>query len=230
MPEPPSTPIEFPDKGIDVTREFAEQPPRTTADAVNVASKESIAGRRRGGSRTGFSKYIAEQFPQGSVQFQHLEIIVDPTVDALPQNFETPGDDWVEHPRFPDILIPPDGAPWQPNPNTSNFTGTGEVVGVGSIIGEGGNDDPVTATAWTATITYQAGFSDLEINPGTETIVLCDGQPAELLDWNGHDISFNDIADSTAFHAWLVAEALVGGGTTPGDVIASYTLNDMGPC
>jgi hypothetical protein len=106
--------LQFPEKGLDVTREFGEQPPGTTADCVNVASRDSIAGRRRGGSRAGMSKYIAEISPQGAVRMQCLEVIVDPTTAALKQNFETPGDDWIPHPRFPAILIPPGGAPWQP--------------------------------------------------------------------------------------------------------------------
>lgn len=109
--------LDFPHKGLDVTREFGEQPAGTTADCLNVASRDSIAGRHRGGSRAGTSKYVAQVSPQGAVRMQCLEVIVDPTVDALTQNFETPGDDWIPHPRFPTIMIPPGGAPWQPNPN-----------------------------------------------------------------------------------------------------------------
>ncbi len=112
-------PLDFPVKGLHVSREFGQQPEATTADCVNVASKESIAGRDRGGSRPGFSKYIAAQSSAGAVNIQMLDVIVDPTSDALPQNFNTPGDDWVNHPRFPGVLIPPHGAPWSPR-NESN--------------------------------------------------------------------------------------------------------------
>ena len=116
MPEGKPIPLDFPGKGIDVTREFQLQPPGTTPDALNVRSRDSIAQRNRGGSRPGYSPYIPQIIPEGAVLIQHLNFIVDPTTDALPQNFLTPEPDWVLDPRF-GISVPPGGAPWQPTPN-----------------------------------------------------------------------------------------------------------------
>lgn len=109
--------LEFPSKGLDISREIRQQPDKTTADCQNVASRDSILLRDRGGSRPGFSKYVDDQGSAGAVNVQMLEVLIDPTTDALIQNFETPDPDWVPHPRFPGILIPPRGAPWTPNPN-----------------------------------------------------------------------------------------------------------------
>lgn len=130
MPEGKPIPLEFPGKGIDVTREYQLQPPGTTPDALNVRSRDSIAQRNRGGSRPGYSPYIPQIIPEGAVLIQHLNFIVDPTVDALPQNFFTPDPDWIPDPRFPGILVPPGGAPWQPNPNTAPPPGITFVEGV----------------------------------------------------------------------------------------------------
>ncbi len=119
MPEPKPIPLNFPLNGINVVHEFQLQPPGTTADALNVRSRDAIARRNRGGSRPGLGKYIAQQIPEGAKTIQHLNYIVDPTTDALPQNFITPGDDWIESP-IPGVFVPPGGAPWQPNPNVPN--------------------------------------------------------------------------------------------------------------
>ncbi len=116
MPEGKPIPLNFPLNGIDVVREFQLQPPGTTADALNVRSRDAIARRNRGGSRPGFSKYIAQQIPEGAKTIQHLNYIVDPTTAALPQNFVTPLPDWIPDPRF-GLPVPPGGAPWQPTPN-----------------------------------------------------------------------------------------------------------------
>ncbi len=111
--------LKFPVKGLEVTRECQLQPPDTTARAVNVRAKDSIALRTRGGSRPGLSKYVAQQLPGwvAGEPVQHLQIIVDPTTDALTQNFDTPDGTWVEHPRFPGVYVPPGGGGNQPNPN-----------------------------------------------------------------------------------------------------------------
>lgn len=119
MPEGKPEPLEFPLKGIDVTREFQLQPPGTCADAVNVRSRDSIDHRNRGGSRPGYSKQPTDRIPEGATVIQHLNVIVDPTDLALPQNFTTPGNDWVVHPRIPNLFVPPGGAGWQPNPNAA---------------------------------------------------------------------------------------------------------------
>lgn len=115
-------PLDFPSKGLHVSREFGQQPEGTVADCLNVTGKESIAGRDRGGSRPGFSKYVAAQSSAGAVKIQMLDVIVDPTTAALPQNFETPDSTWVSHPRFPGVLIPPGGAPWSPIDQSNDTT------------------------------------------------------------------------------------------------------------
>ncbi len=110
MPDDPKQlNLVFPLKGIDVTQEFQLQPPGTTPDALNVFSQDAIAHRNRGGSRPGLTKKPAGQLNRGTTVFQHLNLIVDPSTDALPQNFYSPEPDWIPHPRFPDVLVPPEG-------------------------------------------------------------------------------------------------------------------------
>lgn len=75
----------FPLAGEDTSQAFMDQPvrpilagqdyARTTIQAVNVRGIDPIVGLLRGGSRTGFSKYIPTQ-PNGSGLIQDLDTIV----------------------------------------------------------------------------------------------------------------------------------------------------------
>lgn len=118
MPRDEELPLEFPLGGLDVTKEFQLQPPGTTPSAANVRVTDTIALRRRGGSRPGLVRYI-DELVRGAPgnEIQHLNVIVDPTTAALTQNFDTPDDTWIEHPRFPGVYVPPGGGGNQPNPN-----------------------------------------------------------------------------------------------------------------
>ncbi len=111
-------PLPFPHGGLDVSQEFHAQPPGTTADELNVQSREMIGHKNRGGSRPCLAKLLNDQHPEGANLIQHLDVIVDPRAEFLPPAFDTPTEDWVEHPRFPDTFYPPGGSPDQPNPNT----------------------------------------------------------------------------------------------------------------
>lgn len=104
--------LEFPLGGLDVVAEFQEQKPGTTPVAVNVRAFDTIARRARGGSRPGIVHYAPDAVPANvslDMTIQHLNVIVDPHATALPQEFETPGDDWVEDPLNPDKYVPPGG-------------------------------------------------------------------------------------------------------------------------
>lgn len=72
----------FPVAGLDVTSEFARQPADTTADAVNVASFDTLADRCRGGSREGLNKFNPDRVVDATM-VQHLCVLVDPQSPAL---------------------------------------------------------------------------------------------------------------------------------------------------
>lgn len=185
-------PLEFPVKGLSVTREFSQQPEGTTADCDNVASKDSIAGRNRGGSRAGFSKYVDGQSNNGSVQFQGMKMIVDPTSEALTQNFLTPGSDWIPHPRLPGILIPPGGAPWQPNPNEQNNTGITRIQSKRTKYDAAAGEQTFTFTSSivnqntgiVAVVTHVSGTSGVgvTVTNGSGTAYTQVGSYVEILD------------------------------------------------
>lgn len=71
----------FPLQGMDITTEFELQPPGTTVFAQNVRSIEPGQQRNRGGARCGIRKYVDQKLGLHSL-IQHINIIVDPTVDA----------------------------------------------------------------------------------------------------------------------------------------------------
>lgn len=87
MPTPstPDQPIDlaFPVGGIDITTEFELQPPGTTPVAINVRAIDPGTQRNRGGARPGLSRYVNDRPGGLSSLIQHLNIIVDPTVDAM---------------------------------------------------------------------------------------------------------------------------------------------------
>lgn len=56
------TPLEFPDKGLDVSQPVSAQPPLTTAQGANVRSFD-LAQRQRGGSRNGLVRYLDDPLP-----------------------------------------------------------------------------------------------------------------------------------------------------------------------
>ncbi len=72
----------FPLSGIDLAHEFDRQPISTTPVGVNVRSFPPLGERGRGGSRGGLSKYI-DDLVEGVNVIQHLNLIVDPTTEAL---------------------------------------------------------------------------------------------------------------------------------------------------
>lgn len=80
--------VQFPLAGVNVATEFELQPDLTTPVGVNVRAYEPLTQRGRGGSRPGLVKYNV-QLPNGPHLIQHLNIVVDPTVDALVTTWNT---------------------------------------------------------------------------------------------------------------------------------------------
>lgn len=101
--------LSFPLSGVDVSCEVDRQTPRTTPRGVNVRACDPRSLRMRGGARAGLTKLVDETV-SGSVGFpvQHLNMIVDPTVDALLAN-------------FPEVMSPPGDS--MPDPSTNNAAG-----------------------------------------------------------------------------------------------------------
>lgn len=83
-------PLTFPVKGTDISCEFDLQPPQTTVLGTNVRAFEPTTQRARGGSRPGLSRYIDDLVGSANV-IQHLNYIVDPAVEALP-DYDPPDD------------------------------------------------------------------------------------------------------------------------------------------
>lgn len=81
----------FPINGTDVSIELEQQTSDTTPLGVNVRAFEPTTQRARGGSRAGLGQYIPEQLPHdyvsGSRVIQHLQVIVDPSAQALGASF-----------------------------------------------------------------------------------------------------------------------------------------------
>jgi hypothetical protein len=76
------TDLAFPLRGVDVSTEFALQPPGTTPAGANCRSAEPGTDRARGGRRPGLAKYIPTQ-PSGANEIQHLAAVVTRSGDAL---------------------------------------------------------------------------------------------------------------------------------------------------
>ena len=80
------TDMPFPLSGQNVAGEFGAPPGMTAVKGVNCRGFDPIARRLRGGSRPGLTKFLPVT-PAGTHLIQHLDVIVDPTVDALPADF-----------------------------------------------------------------------------------------------------------------------------------------------
>lgn len=72
----------FPMRGIDVSQAVASQPDGTTRVGVNVRMQEPGTLRDRGGARSGTARFVNQQV-SGDNDVQELNIVVDPTTDAL---------------------------------------------------------------------------------------------------------------------------------------------------
>jgi hypothetical protein len=144
-------PLDFPLKGLELNSEFEEQPPQTTPVGNNVRARDVLGLRARGGQRPGLVKYIAGQIPGGAQLVQHLNYIVDPTEQALRQNFLTPDGTWVPDPRNPGQFVPLGGWGNQPNQNASPPPGPGSIKFVQQaaslIVGGGGIGSVVLPSA-----------------------------------------------------------------------------------
>lgn len=111
--------LEFPTAGVSLLQEVQEQPPGTTIVGENVRATNPDGLRARGGTRAGLIRYCANQVPSGAGLIQHLNVIVDPTTERLPQNFLVPDETWVEDPLNPGTFVPPGGWGVPPNPNAN---------------------------------------------------------------------------------------------------------------
>lgn len=82
MPNERDEEIKFPLAGVEVSGEFGTQRPGTTPRGLNVRVCDAIAFRLRGGSRHGTTKLLSDRI-SGANMLQHLNVIVDPTTEAL---------------------------------------------------------------------------------------------------------------------------------------------------
>lgn len=105
----------FPLKGLNVSTEYDLQPGMTSPEALNVRAFEPETARARGGQRPGLVRYI-DQTVNGVHLIQHLNAIVDPTTDALLDNYDYGGDDAYDDGSGL-RLIRPGGTGRQPNKN-----------------------------------------------------------------------------------------------------------------
>jgi hypothetical protein len=95
--------LPFPVKGIDVATELEHQPPQTTPVGVNVRAFEPSTQRARGGARPGLVEYLNTQVAGFASKIQHLNVIVDPTTDALTSEDDT--GDTIEDPSTNNLSI-----------------------------------------------------------------------------------------------------------------------------
>lgn len=81
--------LPFPLHGLNLIREFETQPAGTTVQAVNMRGQDPLELRQRGGSRPGMAKYIDSQVLGVASTIQHLDVVVDPTTEALLSDDDT---------------------------------------------------------------------------------------------------------------------------------------------
>lgn len=113
------TEMPFPIKGLDVAHEYGQQPELTTPVGHNVRVLCSLATRLRGGSRPGLSRYIDARV-NGANVIQHLNIVVDPSVEAL-NGDDTTGDDGTSGGDSNPTGTDPND--WIDDPSTNNRRG-----------------------------------------------------------------------------------------------------------
>ena len=90
--------LQFPLQGVDISGEFGQQRQGTTPVGSNVRAMDPSTFRLRGASRPGLSKYLPVRVGGLTSVIQHLAVIVDPTVDALLDDFDSEDDDATEDP------------------------------------------------------------------------------------------------------------------------------------
>jgi hypothetical protein len=115
----------FPIHGISLLTEFGSQTPGTTPIGKNVRAFETLTQRNRGGSRPGLAEYINSPIDGvGGHVIQHLNVIVDPTTDAVLDDFS--GTPFVTDPSTNNLSVRnppparhvrPGGGAGQPNRN-----------------------------------------------------------------------------------------------------------------
>lgn len=103
------TDMPFPLSGVSVAGEFNRQPAGTARHGVNVRAFDPIAFRGRGGGRPGLVKFNPATVA-GANLIQHLNVIVDPTVDALTPDYSGPDAQPVPGPDGGTLLVRPGGS------------------------------------------------------------------------------------------------------------------------
>lgn len=86
--------LTFPLGGINTGTEFQLQPANTTPIAINVRSIDPIEHRNRGASRCGIRKYVDQKLGLLSL-IQHMNIIVDPTIEATLSEADSTSWKWL---------------------------------------------------------------------------------------------------------------------------------------
>jgi len=134
-------PLDFPDGGLDRSGPHHRQPPGTCADAQNVRAL-TPAGRRRGGSRPGLSRYLDARV-NGANPVQDLNTVTAVDFRALPLKRSLPVEGVQPNRQTP---LTPAQAPagWtNPVPNLGPNVGLIDEFGMGFYY-----DDPSTGVEY----------------------------------------------------------------------------------
>jgi hypothetical protein len=126
--EPQYPDLVFPLAGVDKQGEFGQQRAGTTPTGQNVRSLDPRTRRRRGATRAGLSKFAPLQVDGTSTLIQHLNVIVDPTTEALlvrfVDDYGIPGGDN----NNPDYVMDDSTNNEGPNPDDPDFRNPGRPI------------------------------------------------------------------------------------------------------
>lgn len=212
----------FPWNGLDVAREFGRQPAGTSPDAENVRAFDTLAERKRGGSRHGLTKYVNETV-NGDTPVQHLNILVDPTTPAV--DAEADGGDVVDpstnnlRVRNPGRTVRQGGSGRPTNRNIGDGSTALEFVSSAN-----NNDpnpegtDPVTATLASPVASGRllVAFIVIDNTTGTPqgepTVTNGDGTPYTMVDSvsSTYFFSGSELRSNTVWVFTLVATGAAG--------------------
>lgn len=85
MPDPEQfADVAFPQRGIDLAPGFGSQSPLTCREGANVRFFDPATNRGRGAARPGLVQHIPAQVGGGRHLVQHLNYVVDPQAEAIP--------------------------------------------------------------------------------------------------------------------------------------------------
>jgi len=177
--DPTTRPLVFPIKGLHESAGFDVQPPGTTNDALNVRAFCSLAGRARGGSRSGTKKYTYGRVTSAEKPIQNMVKAVKGAV--FPSSFNDLAEDFQGYaaevspdlsplwgmasiftPVTEGIRVHPalwettaDGLVWRKSSNTTSAPFLAHFI---SLMNDADSDVNVTVRANTTMSTANGGF------------------------------------------------------------------------